>query len=82
MNEGIPARKAKMPRCIRQVTTAKHCLKTKISNSGNLVTSGGRVISVTSLADTYNEAIKRSYQTIKKIKFEKMYYRKDIGFDL
>jgi len=55
---------------------------TKISNSGNLVTSGGRVISVTSLADTYNEAIKRSYQTIKKIKFEKMYYRKDIGFDL
>ena len=50
---------------------------TKISNSGNLVTSGGRVISVTSLADTYNEAIKRSYQTIKKIKFEKMYYRKD-----
>jgi len=55
---------------------------TKISNSGNLVTSGGRVISVTSLADTYNEAIKRSYETIKKIKFEKMYYRKDIGFDL
>ena len=55
---------------------------TKISNSGNLVTSGGRVISVTSLADTYNEAIKRSYQTIKKIKFEKMYFRKDIGFDL
>ena len=55
---------------------------TKISNSGKLVTNGGRVISVTSLADSYNEAIKKSYQTIKKIKFEKMYYRKDIGFDL
>ena len=55
---------------------------TKISNSGKLVTNGGRVISVTSLAETYNEAIKRSYHTIKKIKFEKMYYRKDIGFDL
>ena len=46
------------------------------------MTNGGRVISVTSLAETYNEAIKRSYHTIKKIKFEKMYYRKDIGFDL
>ena len=57
-------------------------LGTKISNSGKLVTNGGRVISVTSLAETYNEAIKRSYHTIKKIKFEKMYYRKDIGFDL
>ena len=55
---------------------------TKISNSGKLVTNGGRVISVTSLAETYHEAIKRSYHTIKKIKFEKMYYRKDIGFDL
>ena len=55
---------------------------TKISNSGKLVTNGGRVMSVTSLAETYNEAIKRSYHTIKKIKFEKMYYRKDIGFDL
>ena len=55
---------------------------TKISNSGKLVTNGGRVISVTSLAETYNEAIKRSYNKIKKIKFEKMYYRKDIGFDL
>jgi len=55
---------------------------TKISNLGKLVTNGGRVISVTSLAETYNEAIKRSYHTIKKIKFEKMYYRKDIGFDL
>ena len=55
---------------------------TKISNSGKLVTNGGRVVSVTSLAETYNEAIKRSYHTIKKIKFKKMYYRKDIGFDL
>ncbi|PSG90249.1 phosphoribosylamine--glycine ligase [Aurantibacter aestuarii] len=47
-----------------------------------VVTSGGRVMAITSYGDTYKEAIKKSYQSIDKIKFDKMYYRKDIGFDL
>jgi phosphoribosylamine--glycine ligase len=47
-----------------------------------VVTSGGRVMAVTSYGDTYEQAIKKSYQNIEKIKFDKMYYRKDIGFDL
>ncbi len=47
-----------------------------------VVTSGGRVMAVTSFGETYNEAIKKSYQTIKNICFDKMYFRKDIGFDL
>lgn len=49
---------------------------------GNVVTNGGRVLAITSLAETYDVAIKKSYQQIAKLSFDKMYYRKDIGFDL
>ena len=48
----------------------------------NVVTSGGRVLAVTSRGTTHDEAIKKSYQSIQKLKFDKMYYRRDIGFDL
>ncbi len=47
-----------------------------------VVTNGGRVIAVTSYGDNFKEAIAKSYANIKKITFDKMYYRKDIGFDL
>ncbi|TDU43554.1 phosphoribosylamine--glycine ligase [Gelidibacter sediminis] len=53
-----------------------------IINDGKVVTSGGRVMAITSFGDTYQEAIKKSYQNIEKLHFDKMYYRKDIGFDL
>jgi len=49
---------------------------------GKIVTNGGRVLAVTSLEEDYKKALKKSYQNIEKIHFEKMYYRKDIGFDL
>ena len=49
---------------------------------GKIVTSGGRVMAVTSYGNTYQEAIKKSYQSINNICFDKMNYRKDIGFDL
>ncbi len=51
-------------------------------DNGKIVTSGGRVMAVTSYGNTYQEAIKKSYQSIEKLHFNKMYYRKDIGFDL
>lgn len=54
---------------------------TKIEN-GQVVTNGGRVIAVTSYGDSYMEAIKKSYQNIAKLHFDKMYFRKDIGLDL
>jgi len=54
---------------------------TKIEGE-KVVTNGGRVIAITSYAATYKEAIKKSYQNIHKLHFDKMYYRKDIGFDL
>ena len=50
--------------------------------NGEVVTNGGRVIAVTSYGNTWDEAIKKSYQNIEKLHFDKMYYRKDIGFDL
>jgi phosphoribosylamine--glycine ligase len=54
---------------------------TKLDN-GNIVSNGGRVLAVTSYGNDFNEAIKKSYQNIGKLHFDKMYYRKDIGFDL
>lgn len=46
---------------------------------GKLVTSGGRVLGVTALGDTLQEALKKSYDGVSKIKFENAHYRKDIG---
>jgi len=54
---------------------------TKLEN-GKVVTSGGRVIAVTSFGESFQEAIKKSYQNIDKLHFDKMYFRKDIGLDL
>jgi len=51
-------------------------------NNDKIVTSGGRVMAITSFGNNYNEALKKSYQSIEKLHFDKMYYRKDLGFDL
>jgi len=47
-----------------------------------VVSSGGRVLAVTSFGNDFREALNKSYQNIEKIKFDKMNYRTDIGFDL
>ncbi|MEZ7494586.1 phosphoribosylamine--glycine ligase [Leeuwenhoekiella aequorea] len=49
---------------------------------GEVITSGGRVMAVTSLHEDFKEALNTSYENIKKISFDKMNYRTDIGFDL
>ena len=51
---------------------------TKTEN-GKLLTSGGRVLGVSSTGDTLEETLKKAYKAIKKISFEGMQYRKDIG---
>jgi len=50
--------------------------------NGDVVTSGGRVIAVTAYGTDFREALKLSYDNVKKIDFEGKYYRTDLGFDL
>lgn len=45
----------------------------------SLVTSGGRVLGVTSSASTLELALESAYQAVDKIHFDGMHYRKDIG---
>lgn len=49
---------------------------------GNLVTNGGRVIGITTSAESVEEAAKKVYKNIEKINFEGMHYRTDIGIKL
>ena len=53
-----------------------------IKKDNKIVTSGGRVLAVSSSAETIELALQKSYNSIKKINFKNMNYRKDIGFDL
>ena len=46
---------------------------------GKLLTNGGRVLGVTELADTLPEAIAKSYESVKTVKFDNAFYRNDIG---
>ena len=49
---------------------------------GKILTNGGRVLAVTSFGSDFREGLNRSYQSIKNINFDNMYYRKVLGFDL
>lgn len=46
---------------------------------GQLVTSGGRVLGVTALASTLDEALQKAYNAVEKIHFDGAHYRRDIG---
>jgi phosphoribosylamine--glycine ligase len=52
------------------------------NKNNEVVTNGGRVLAMTSFGADSKEALKKSYQNIDKICFDKMNFRKDIGFDL
>jgi len=72
----------------KEISGLEHVNESLVFHAGatiendKIVTSGGRVMAVTSYGESYEEAIKKSYQNINKLHFDKMYYRKDIGFDL
>jgi phosphoribosylamine--glycine ligase len=52
------------------------------SDGPTVLTSGGRVLAVTSLGKTLDIALQRSYNSIEGIEFHNAYFRKDIGFDV
>jgi phosphoribosylamine---glycine ligase len=54
---------------------------TKLSDN-KVVTSGGRVLAISSMSNRMEESLKKSYDSIQNIKFEHSYFRRDIGLDL
>ena len=54
---------------------------TKTVNT-NVVTNGGRVLSVVSKGTDHKRALSKSYEVVDKINYKDKNYRKDIGFDL
>ena len=55
---------------------------TKRNADGSFVTSGGRVLAVSSYGNSKNEALRQSWENIARIHFDGNYFRRDIGFDL
>lgn len=55
---------------------------TVVGEDGSVLTSGGRVLAVTTLADHMHDALAQTYSEVEKVLFEGLYYRKDIGKDL
>jgi phosphoribosylamine---glycine ligase len=53
---------------------------TKIGMNGDLLTNGGRVLGVVGMHQDLGQAIEYTYEKIKGIDFEGMYFREDIGF--
>ena len=52
---------------------------TKVNSDGELITSGGRVLNVTAMGDTFEEARELAYRACDLINFEGKQYRQDIG---
>ncbi len=55
---------------------------TKKDSNGAILTAGGRVLALTSLGNSINEALSKSYSAAEKISYNGKYYRRDIGQDL
>lgn len=50
-----------------------------IDKNYTCITNGGRVLAVTGVSTTIESALKKAYEVVKKISFEGVQYRKDIG---
>ena len=55
---------------------------TKKDAEGRILTSGGRVLAVTSYGDNLQDALAKSYKSLADIHFDGMAYRRDIGLDV
>lgn len=56
-----------------------YCIAGAVNDDGKIVTSGGRVLNVISVADNPKQSRDQVYKRVENIKFDNMYYRKDIG---
>ena len=54
---------------------------TKLNETGELLSNGGRVMAITSLGSSLKDALNQSLSNAEKISYENKYYRKDIGFE-
>ena len=63
-----------------QVLGFVHLAGAKRNDSGNLISTGGRVLSATGIAPTLGEALEASYQIIEGIDLKGSHFREDIGF--
>lgn len=84
VSEGYPGSyaKGKIISGIENVTESVLFHAGTKSADGQLVTNGGRVIAVSSMAPTVEEALLKSYRSIEQFTFNGKSYRKDIGQDL
>jgi phosphoribosylamine---glycine ligase len=55
---------------------------TKNDSEGNVLSNGGRVLTVTALSEEWTEAVDKSISTAEKINYKGKYFRRDIGKDL
>ena len=52
------------------------------AQDGKILTNGGRVLGVTAVADSLREAVDKAYAAAAPISFEKMHFRRDIGYHI
>tara|TARA_B100000965_G_scaffold203960_1_gene170274 strand:+ start:309 stop:1628 length:1320 start_codon:yes stop_codon:yes gene_type:complete len=55
---------------------------TTVDQFNNIITSGGRVLSIVSQGDNFDKAFELAYDSLKKINFDGMHFRKDIGYQV
>ena len=55
---------------------------TTVDKSDNIITSGGRVLSIVAQGESFDEAFELAYSNLKKIKFDGMHFREDIGYQV
>jgi phosphoribosylamine--glycine ligase len=67
---------------IAQIANSKVYQAGTKNENGKILTNGGRVLAITSTANSIKEALSTSMQNAEKIQFTDKYYRKDIGLDL
>ncbi len=86
VSEGYPG-KYTTGKTIKGINNLNNCIlfyagASNDISSDSVKTSGGRVMAITTLNDSMDEALKNAYANAEIVDFEGKYFRKDLGFDL